>query len=126
MSVRLYSRSDYQSLCDWYASWGLVAPEEEFLPTVGALCPDTGACFLYKTDSAGAIIEGLIVNKDTGRATREKAVSAILDFLFREAKALGFKTVAGYTKIDKVRGDAHNKHNCDIMAHKYVLIKRKL
>lgn len=86
--MRPYVPTDYDEVASWYVAHGQVPPGESLLPPAGLIEPGVAAGFLYRTDSALCLIEGVIVNPAAGKREQAKALSEIIDGLLSQARGL--------------------------------------
>jgi hypothetical protein len=91
--VRFYNDSDYETICDWWESWGWNPFPKEFLPKTGVVIEYQGqpicAGFVYKTDSLVAWGENYILNKDCPKEARSGCIPRLIDEMCEQAIKMG-------------------------------------
>lgn len=96
LSVRRFSAQDHAILAKWWTDWKFPVMPLELLPQFGVIISegkiDICAGFCYRTDSAYAIAELFVRNKDY---RNKEIISAAFKSLFKEindyAKSYGHK-----------------------------------
>lgn len=125
LTIRPLSESDYQGiLVGWWADWGWVPPQVDFLPqdgTGGIMVMDgeepVCAGFMYATNSAVAWVDWIISSKTyREKPKRKEAIELLILTLTEIAKQSGFKYVYAllkssslievYKEIGYVKGDS--------------------
>lgn len=91
MEARKFIPFDFEEINNWYYKRNLPSIPQHLLPPTGFIVPQIAAAFLYKTDSALAIIEGCISNPESFQEDRALALDLLLEQLVIEAKKEGFK-----------------------------------
>lgn len=96
LETRLYQDSDYPMVAEWWRAWKWDVLPQECLPELGVIVSDgdTDICaaWLYRTDSAFALIEWVISNPKA-KKYRKQAISELIGCLCWHAEKLGFKAV---------------------------------
>ena len=95
VELRRIRGGDYDTLASWYTGRGFALPDAEDLPQIGFIVEDLAAGFLFCTDSTIAFADLFVSNPAAAPVLRARAVEAIVERLTEEAKACGFKYVAG-------------------------------
>ena len=98
MNLRAFNPLDLDEMNRWYTLRQEPSVRVEMLPRLGFIAPGVAAGFLYQTDSALALVEGLVSNPEALLCRRVKALSMILAALTEAAKDFGFKLVVGSSK----------------------------
>jgi hypothetical protein len=98
VNLRAFNPLDLDEMNRWYDLRGEPGVKIEMLPRLGFLAPGIAAGFLYQTDSALALVEGLVSNPEALLCKRAKALHLILGALTDAAKDFGFKLVIGSSK----------------------------
>lgn len=89
--VKKYSSDDYSDLESMFQTWGMSAPNPDFLPKTGFIKKGLAAGFMYLTDSKIAIIDNFVCNKDSDKMERKECLNTITEMLVNEAMSLGIK-----------------------------------
>ena len=101
ITVRPYTAQDYDMVREWWTAWGWDILPENHLPTVGAIASHEGidicAAWLYRTDSAFALLEWF-VSAPKRHPLRKQALSSVTEELTAVAKYLGFSSVVTFTR----------------------------
>jgi len=100
--VRRFRSGDFDEVAAWWEHNGRKL-EQGDLPQLGFIAPGLAAGFLYLTDSNVAFADGLLSNPKAPILARARAASVIVDRLTEEAKACGFKYVAGVCGVESTK-----------------------
>lgn len=90
--VRLYQKSDYPTVCQWWDEWKWPRIPEDSLPRIGAIT-ENACAWLYQTDSDVCLIEWYITNPRLRKEQRAGILEPIVEQLCKTAKALGYQNV---------------------------------
>lgn len=90
--VRLYTRDDYKTVCEWWDAWGWPRIPESSLPRIGAI-NESACAWMYQTDSDCALIEWYITNPALRKEKRQGILEPIVEQLCKTAKTLGYSNV---------------------------------
>lgn len=102
MQVRKFEEQDYEVVCAWWDSHGWPRVPFTSLPFNGYLVDGTCAAFLYVTDSDLAIMEWIIGNPAVEKSVRGEALNNLIEFISKDAKNMGYKTIITMTKHSKL------------------------
>ena len=98
IGARRYKReTDFETVSNWWVLHGEVPPIEALYPQTGFIVENVAAGFLYRTDSAMAMIEMIIYNPQARRDIRQKALDEVIEAIILEAKALDYSILTGIT-----------------------------
>lgn len=75
----------------------------EFFPQVGFVSPGLAAGFLYQTDSALGLVEGLFSNPNSNPSDRGLALNKIIEAIIEKAKMLGIKNLFAMSELRSVK-----------------------
>lgn len=103
MDVRKYSNSDFKQIESWCIARQIAPPSEKKLGQFGALVPDIGCGFMYRTDAHFVIFDFFLSNPNAGMNERAKAMQAITEQLMTWASQLGYSTIYTNTQIDSIK-----------------------
>lgn len=123
MNVRPYKPEDFEQIKSWGEKYNAVY-DPELLPPCGFIVDGVAAYFLYETLSKVCFLENMIANKDVDDATKDKALTLIVEAIIIEATKRGFKLAYACTNIPKVVERAIL--NGAKFEPKYVLLTKKL
>ena len=90
--IRLYTPSDYATVCGWWDEWGWPRIPQSSLPRIGAIT-EAACAWLYQTDSDCALIEWYITNPRLRKNERKGIIEPIVEQLCKTAKTLGYSNV---------------------------------
>lgn len=90
-------------ISSWYSDRGLPVPPSKYLPTTGFIVEDVACGFLFKTDSAFAILDAFVSNPKEKKTKRNNALDMITTLLLLEAKNAGYDLVKADTKHDVIK-----------------------
>jgi hypothetical protein len=101
VEIRPFEIFDYQMLCQWYSGWRQKTPPLVALPSTGLIAfkgeTPVACVFLYRTDSAIAIIECLVSNPlippDTAKELRREAFDALWEEVKVEISRTGHSII---------------------------------
>ena len=114
--MRAYVATDHAVMAQWYRAHGLTAPPAEMLPPTGLIAEGLAAGFLYRTDGALCLIDGMISNPSAPLLARARAMHRIVDALLATAcaaglhRVLGFCASSGMARLARTRGFALAGH----------------
>ena len=93
MKVRAFNKSDYSTVCEWWAAhkWPVIA--YELLPSTGLIVEDRCAGFIYKTDSGFCLFEWVVSNPNTNKEERSEALDTLINEGIKLSKEMGFKVI---------------------------------
>ena len=101
MIIRRYEHSDLETLQDWYRQHKLPNLTEAMLSSNGLIVEDEQgplcAGFVYSTDSATAMIEGVSKNPEAPRELTDEALEVLIGELTILARELGFSYLFAYS-----------------------------
>ena len=95
MEVRRVTPQDIGTIQQWYVDRGIPAPNEALIPPTGYMVDDTAAIFMYRTDTAIALLEGTIANPAAPADDRNEAIDKVLEALEADAATSGVKILLG-------------------------------
>ena len=101
----------YASLVSYWKQYGWNIPPADLLPSTGIVVEKEGvaiaACFIYLTNSKGALMEWLIADKQIDPSIRRKVIPYLLEGVLDIARKKGYKYVNTFTAnldvIDKLK-----------------------
>jgi hypothetical protein len=99
MGTRPITFLDYPVLCEWWEAYGWPPAPQDHLPKTGLIIPGICAGFLYRTDSAFALLEFVVGNPKV--KDKEEALTLLISDLCHIAKQSGFKSV--FTSLNHVK-----------------------
>lgn len=93
MNIRRFQESDYKTICSWWKEheWPLIPLS--FLPKTGIIVDDCAAGFLYSTDSGLCWLEFVVVDKNSDKEKRRKALDVLILEASALAKTMGFSAM---------------------------------
>lgn len=99
---------DLDKINVWREQRGLSKWDGLDMPKYGIIVPGVAACFLLKTDTRYAFLEGLIANRDVSAGIRHEALNMCIEACIEKAKKLGFEQLVFLTDHHSVMryGDA--------------------
>lgn len=115
----------YETLCKWLHFYDAEPIEPDFLPPTGFVVEGLAMGFLYRSDTKMAQIETLVANVYAPVEERDMATDLVVTALIEEARAAGFRTLVGTTKLDAVVKRAL-KHGFTVDDGPYRLVTRVL
>lgn len=83
--MRSFEPADSTEVGGWYRARGLRAPLAAMYPGTGMIEPGVAAGFLYRTDGALNLIEGVVTNPAASKRAAVRAVGAIVEALVTAA-----------------------------------------
>lgn len=93
MTARAFTPADYAEVASWWEAQGWPVIPPEMLPGTGVVVPGLAAGFLYKTDSAIAILEFVVANPASDKMERRAALDAVIEALLAYAALVGARAV---------------------------------
>jgi hypothetical protein len=103
MKVERYvTERHYDAFCKWMRFYEIDPIEPGYLPSTGFVIEGLACCFLYRTDSKLALIEGLVGNPYAPKAESSRALDLVVEATIAEARQQGFGVLQGYTSFDAV------------------------
>lgn len=84
---------DYEILERWWKEHNWLPVHPSLLPKTGFIVDEVCAGWLYKTDSAFALLEFVVSDKNAEKDRRDKALNILINSLLEEADKAGFKVV---------------------------------
>jgi hypothetical protein len=96
--IRRYKDSDYGMIKKWAKSRGMLAPKAASLSTLGYICDERVAGWIYLTDSNIAFIDGVISNPDTVPSFRRMALKKLCGAMVEKAQQMGYTNIIATTK----------------------------
>lgn len=87
--MRAFEDSDMDEINGWYVAHGRPAIVRSDLPAFGVIEPGVGCAFLYRTDSAVGLLDGVVTNPRADPEMRHRAFVAGFLVIEAEAKRLG-------------------------------------
>ena len=89
---------DYETICKWWKWWRWPIIPREILPDEGKSGfmveknkQPIVSCFLYITNSKGAMLEWVVSNPDYRQQDRKKAIELLITSVETTCKHMGFK-----------------------------------
>ncbi len=95
---RCFLESDFGEISSWWTKRNQHSPTREILPLHGRIIPGKAVGFLYKTDSAVAILDGFATNPEASESDRKSAMLKVAEYLVEDAKKAGIKILYGTTR----------------------------
>ncbi len=86
----------------WMRFYDLPTAGPEAMPRTGFVIDQLAMCFLIRTDTPLAIIEGLVGNPWLPRAQVDAALDAVVSEVIAAARAEGFRVLQGTTEFQAV------------------------
>jgi hypothetical protein len=80
---------DYQTVCGWWEAHGWPQLPTNLLPANGFIVEGLCAGFLYKTDSAFAILEFVVGNPSSDKIERGEALKVLIERAIESAREQG-------------------------------------
>ena len=102
MLVKEYGIEDYDMIKQWYEAHGMVAPDPDCFPRIGAVVEGVAAGFLFQTDSKIGLLENYISNPEAGPRERDTALNLITQILIETGRQIGLKSIAGFTSVPAI------------------------
>lgn len=100
--IRRYEDKDFEQVKSWLESRDMRVFHPNILPKTGFIVDEVAVVFLYRTDSDICYLENLVSNPNSEQETRDKAIKALIEEAFKEAKSQGFKFVIAVTDVPAV------------------------
>ncbi len=97
---RYVAERHYDDFCKWLRFYEMGPTDPSFLPATGFVVEGLACCFLYRTDSKVALIEGIVGNPYAPKADASEAIDAVVQATIAEARAQGFGVLQGYTTFE--------------------------
>lgn len=98
MIARRFKEADYKTIARWYRERDIAPPRFELLPSTGFIVNDVAAGFIYLTDSALCLVDGLISNPDCSPLRVGRALQLLSKVLVGQAIKCGAQGVVVLTK----------------------------
>ena len=116
---RFNLEKDYDIIGRWWRKHGSYIPAPEYLSQTGLIIEidnePVAAGFLYKTDSAICVFEWVVVNPETEKESRDKALDYLIESAIEWSEKAGFKVIYSSLKEKKFikRLEAKSFVKCD-------------
>jgi N-acetylglutamate synthase-like GNAT family acetyltransferase len=93
MNIRMFEKTDYPQVSQWWTEHKWPSIDHEHLPENGYIVEGYCAGFIYKTDSAFGLLEFVVANPKTDKDERAEALDLLLDTMIKKAKELKIKSL---------------------------------
>jgi hypothetical protein len=100
MKVRFFTSEDYPMICKWWVDHRHDAVALECLSKTGIIVNDICAGFLFKTDSAVALMEYIVSDPQSEKEFRRESLDHLIELLVSEAKKSGFSVI--FTSFESI------------------------
>jgi len=120
--MRRFKGSDCPQILEWYRARGITPMAGGSLPEIGYIIPGVAAGFLMQTDTALALIDGLIANPAVADDARDGALDQVVAAVLKTASELGYTHIGGFTKLPVVAQRA-KRHGFKVVGEFTMVIK---